>query len=267
MIKKVLAAVTMVATMAAASAAMADALPLWFAPDWKSKPEQAKQICDALSKGSGYEVQPRIAKNYPEILGAFAAKEPALTYVGSFAQAIIHSRSLGQALVQGVNGKEYYAGVMIYPKGQDPAAILQNSPTEIAFAAGASSGESSAKAATAGQAAFKVQDHAAAVGAVKAGKAKAAVVKDHWWSANAARFPEMDVYLIPGVSEDKNPDNVLTASNAVTPEAQEKIKQAAMASKDAFGVQEVVPFDPAKLDFSVNLMKTGKLDPATYSWE
>jgi hypothetical protein len=32
-----------------------------------------------------------------------------------------------------------------------------------------------------------------------------------WWESNAKKFPELDMYLIPRVSEQKNPDNVLRA--------------------------------------------------------
>lgn len=248
------------------SVAMADSISLWFAPAWKAKAQQAKVICDSLSENSGLTIEPRIAKSYPDILDSLQANDKALVYTGSFVQAIINARKLGTPLLQGVTGKEMYAGIMIYPKGQDPQAILKEHPTEIAFAASASSGESSAKAATGGKAAMKVRDHNAAVGAVKVGRAKAAVVKNHWWEVNAKRFPEMEVYNIPGISEEKNPDNVLSASNSVSPQDQEKIKKAAIAHPDIFGVKELVPLESSKMEFSLELMKKGNINPSTYVW-
>lgn len=250
----------------AAGAFAADALTCWFPPEWKAKGPQAKAITDALTKGSGVNVSPRIANSYPEILKAFSAGEPSLVYVGSFVQAMINARNLGVPLVQNIDGKEFYSGVMVYPKGKSPEAILKDSPTDIAFAVGASSGESSAKAATDGKASIGVANHAAAAGAVVAGKAKAAVVKNWWWDANSAKFPTLDVYRIPGVSEEKNPDNVLTASNSVKPEIRKKIADAAIAGKEAFGAPQMVPFDVTRVQFSVELMKKGKIDPLTYSW-
>jgi ABC-type phosphate/phosphonate transport system substrate-binding protein len=244
----------------------ADPLTCWFAPEWKSKADQARSIAKALSDQSGVAVRPRIATSYPELLAAFSIDQPQLVYVGSFVQAIISARKLGTALVQSINGQELYSGVLIYPKGGDPAAILAASPTEIAFALGASSGESSAKAATGGKAAIGLANHAATCGAVKAGRAKAGVVKDWWWEANKDRFPELDMYLIPGVSEIKNPDNVLTASKAVPAAVQAKITAAAMASKEAFGAPEMAPFDQARLAGPLELMKKGQIDPLTYSW-
>lgn len=245
----------------------ADSLTCWFAPGWKSKAIQAKAITEALSEKSGLAIRPRIAKSYPEILTAFSTDEPNLVYVGSFVQAIIAARKLGTPLVQNANGKEMYAGVLVYPEGQEPLALLKNNPAEIAYAIGASSGESSAKAATKGKAAIGVANHGAAVNAVKAGKAKAAVVKNWWWADSADNFPGMKSIDIPGVSLAKNPDNVLTASKAVSTEVAEKVKAAALASSAAFGSNAaMVPFESSNLSFSLGLMQQGGIDPLTYTW-
>ena len=245
----------------------ADPLTCWFSPGWKTKAIQAKAITQALSEKSGLAIRPRIAKSYPEVLSAFATDKPNLVYVGSFVQSIIAARKLGTPLAQNTNGKEMYSGILIYPAGQDPIAILTNNPADIAFAIGASSGESSAKAATKGKAAIGVANHGTAVNAVKAGKAKAAVVKNWWWAGNGDKFPGMKSFDIPGVSVAKNPDNVLTASKAVPADVAEKVKAAALASSAAFGSNSVmVPFDSSKLAFSLGLMQKGGIDPLTYTW-
>lgn len=245
----------------------AEDLTCWFPPGWKSKAAQAKEITQALSENSGLSIRPRIAKSYPEILSAFATDDQNLVYVGSFVQAIVAARKLGTPLIQTANGKEMYSGILIYPEGQDPFAILKNTPKEIAYAIGASSGESSAKAATNGQASIGVANHGTAVNAVKAGKAKAAVVKNWWWEANSKNFPGMKSQDIPGVSLTKNPDNVLTASKAVPADIANKVKAAAMASSASFGNDAViVPFDSSKLSFSLGLMQKGGIDPLTYTW-
>jgi ABC-type phosphate/phosphonate transport system substrate-binding protein len=186
--------------------------------------------------------------------------------VGSFVQAIIKARDLGTALVQNVNGKEFYSGVLVYPKGEDPEKILRENPEKIAFAKGASSGESSAKAATSGKAEIGTANHGATCGAVKAGKASAGVVKNWWWESNKSEFPTLDMYKIPGVSVLKNPDNVLTASKAVPADIQKKITDAAIAGKEAFGAPEMEKFDQSLLGFSLELMEKGKIDPLTYAW-
>ncbi len=248
-------------------AVSAEAINLWFPPDWKAKANDAQTIAETLAKGSGLPIQPRIAKNYGEILDAFTRNQPAAVYVGSFVQAILRARQLGTPLVQVVNGKELYAGVMVFPKGGDPVAILKTSPADIAFAVGASSGESAAKAATDGKATIAVPTHQAACGAVKAGKAKAAFVKNWWWDANQDKFPELAVYVVPGMSDAKNPDNILTVSKAVSPADAAKLKDAAMAAKAAFGATDMKPFDGSALDFSIGLMAKGKLDPLTYQWK
>jgi ABC-type phosphate/phosphonate transport system substrate-binding protein len=245
----------------------ADNLTCWFPPGWKSKAIQAKAITDALSAESGIAIRPRIAKSYPEVLAAFSTDDQNLVYVGSFVQAIIAARNLGNTLVQNANGKEFYSGILIYPDGQDPQVLLKSNPDQIAFAIGASSGESCAKAATGGKASIGVPNHGAAVNAVKAGKAKAAVVKNWWWADNQDKFPGMKSYEIEGISEQKNPDNVLTASKAVPKAVTDKIKSAAIAKSDVFGTDaKMVEFDGKALEFSLGLMKKGQIDPLTYSW-
>lgn len=243
-----------------------DTLTIWFPPGYKNKIDDAKAITKALSGKAGVPIRPRIAKSYPEILAAFEQPTPNLVYVGSFVQAIIRSRGLGTPLVQTVNGKEFYSGILVYPKDQKPQEILKNNPALIAFAVGASSGESSAKAATKGKANIGVANHGAAVGAVLAGKAKAAVVKNWWWEANKNNYQGVAVYEIPGVSITKNPDNVLTASNGVSAELKKQIAEAAMLSSSTFHGQKMTTFDSNKLDFSINLMKAGGIDPITYKW-
>lgn len=265
--KKIFHTLVLLAATAFTNLALAaDTIDLWFSPEWKAKADQAKVITGELSSKSGVQVRPRIANSYPQILDTFATGEPALVYVGSFVQAIIRARELGEGLVQAANGHEYYSGVLVYPKGEDPVAILNGSPDKVAYAVGASSGESSAKAATNGQAAIPTKNHAATSGAVKAGKAKAGVVKNWWWAGNADRFPELSMYEIPGVSEVRNPDNVLSASKGVSLDVKAKIAEAAKASKEVFGANEMTDFDPTSLDFSLSLMDRGKINPRTYNW-
>lgn len=246
--------------------AVAGDIACWFPPDWKSKGAQAKEIADALTAKSGVTVKPRIATSYPQVLDAFTAGEPCLVYVGSFVQAIIRERGIGVPLVQAVNGKEFYGAWMIFPEGGNPAAILRENPEKIAYTAGASSGESGAKAATAGKAAIRVASHDAAANAVKAGAAKAAFVKNWWWQANKEKFPGFVAHQVAGISDAKNPDNVLTASKGVPEAVRSKISEAAMGSAAVFGAQSMRRFDSKTLDFTVGLMHKGGIDPKAYSW-
>lgn len=244
----------------------ADTVTCWFPPGFKST-EQAQSIASALSKGSGASVKARIASSYGEILNAFAGTEMNLVYAGSFAQSVIMARKLGTPLVQNVDGNELYAGIMVHKAGQNPQAILSGSPEAIAYALGASSGESVAKAATAGKAAVGVNSHASAVEALLSGRAQAAVVKDAWWKSNQSKYPDLKVYEIPKISEKRNPDNVLTASSEVSPALAAKLKSAAMDNASVFGQGAVMkPFSASQLNFSLGLMMQGKIDPLTYKW-
>lgn len=246
------------------AAVFAAEVTLWFPP--KFAPDQAKKITEALASKSAVSVKPRIAQNYPEILDAFDSKDSNLVYVGSFVQAIIAAKNLGVPLAQNVNGKELYGAWMVFPKGQNPEEILAKNPAEISYAKGASSGESGAKAATGGKASIGTPNHDATAGAVKAGKAKAGFVKSWWWEANKAKWPELDVYQVPGASDSKNPDNVLTASKQVDAGVMDKLKAAALSSAEAFGAQKMEPFS-GDLTFSIELMKKGGIDPVTYKFD
>ncbi len=256
-------AIVLAAGLWLATSVMAQEMICWFVPG--SEGPKCKIITEALTRESHLTITPRVAISYQEIYKALSERKEALVYAGSFAATLLNDRNLVVPLVQKIDGKEFYMGLMIYPKGADPTAILRDNPAEISFATGASSGESSAKAATAGKASIGVKDHQAAVNAVKAGKAKAALVKNHWWEANKNKYPDFQMYEIPGISEAKCPDNILMASSSVKPEIREKLAEAAKAAKDAFGAIRMDPFDAVKLDFSKELMTKGGIDSRTYS--
>ncbi len=259
--------VTMMFWGLSAASFATESVTCWFPPSWKARAKKAKTITEALTKKSGIVITPRIAKSYPSILRAFTSEEYALVYVGSFVQTILWERALGTPLVQAINGREFYSGILVYPHDEDPQTILANDPEQIAFTVGASSGESSAKAATEGKAAIRTASHAAAAGAVKAGKAKAALVKNWWWEDNKHKFPTLTTYKIPEISLEKNPDYILTATKTIPAEMLMKITDAAIASKEVFGAVEMMPFDTTLFDFSSELMKKGKIDPLTYEWK
>lgn len=259
-----LTAIVVAAWLCLATASMAQELVCWFVPG--SDGAKSKTVTEALTKESGLTITPRVAGSYPEIFKALAEKKDALVYSGSFSAALLNARGLAVPLAQKIDGKEMYSGVMIYPQGGDPMAILKDNPTEISFAKGASSGESSAKAATGGKASIGVKDHAAAVNAVKAGKAKAAFVKNWWWEANKDKYQDFQMKEIEGISEKKNPDNLLMASSATSQDIRDKVTKAALASKEAFGATAMTQFDVAQLAYSLELMKKGGIDPGTYSW-
>jgi len=240
---------------------------LWLPPIWKTEREKAIKIALAFSQKSGLKIVPRIANTYPEIMRAFAGEGLELAYVGSMVQAVIIARKLGTPLFQVIDGKQFYGGVMVFKKDESPQSILKSSPNGVAYTLGATAGEVCAKAATGGKAAIGgMVDFKAAADAVNMGMASAAFVKDFWWDDNKIKYPKLDFYRVPGVSEPKNPDNVVVASKSVPPELKTKLMVAAFSSPEIFGVEVIVPFDSSFLEFTLDLMKKGGIDPQTYSW-
>lgn len=248
--------------------ALAGDILLYFPPEWKGKGAEVKTIAEALGKESGLTIEPRIVNSYPQIMEDFSGNQPILLYAGSFVQALLSARGLSLPLAQGVNGKELYSSILIAPAtaGNDAVAIVTAADAAVAYAKGASSGESGAKAATVGKAAIATTSHQLAVNAIEAGKAKCAFVKNFWWEANKGKFETMKSFDYPGVSEYKNPDNILSANKAVPAEAVGKIKAVIMSQGKTFGVQSFQEFDPNLLKPSLELMQKGKIDPKTYTW-
>ncbi|HMK64176.1 MAG TPA: PhnD/SsuA/transferrin family substrate-binding protein, partial [Thermodesulfobacteriota bacterium] len=220
-------------------AVSAAGLLLYYPPEWSNQAPKAKAIAEALSKESGLEIQPRIAQSYPEMITAFSKKEPVLVYVGSFAQTLLYARGLSTPMLQAVDGKEFYTSIMIAPgaAGSDPVAIAKAAGEAVSYSKGASSGESGAKAATEGRAGIATNNHQAAVNAVKAGKAKCAFVKNWWWEDNKGKFEGMKSFEYPGVSDHKNPDNILSANKSVSDKDVAKIKESVLKMAGVFSVK------------------------------
>lgn len=255
-------------TLAVPGLAVAASITMYYPPTWAQKASKAKEISDVLRNGSGLDIQPRIAKSYPDILEAFASKNPSVVYVGSFVQAVMYSQGATVPLLQGVDGQEFYTAVLIAPKisGTDPVAIVKSAGAAIAYTKAASSGESGAKAASGGKASIAVDNHMAAANAVKVGHAKAAFVKNWWWEQNKDKFPELVALDYPGVSNVKNPDNILSVNKAVSSSDADKIKAAAKKMAAEFGVKSMTDFNGASLIPTVELMKKAKIDPSHYQW-
>ncbi|MBF0496094.1 MAG: PhnD/SsuA/transferrin family substrate-binding protein [Deltaproteobacteria bacterium] len=250
----------------AVSAAFAGDIVLFYPPGYDAP--QAKAITEALSQSSGLKIRPQIAKSYPDIMDTFKKPEPVLVYIGSFVQAMLYAQGLSVPLVQAIDGKEFYSSILIAPAtaGKDPVAIIKDAGAAVAYTKGASSGELGAKAATGGQANIPTNNHMAAANAVKVNKAKAAFVKNWWWEANKNKYDGLVGLDFPGVSDHRNPDNILSANKAISPEDLTKIKTAAMTNAMAFSAIELKEFSPTLLQPTLDLMKKAKIDPLTYTW-
>jgi ABC-type phosphate/phosphonate transport system substrate-binding protein len=242
---------------------------LYYPPEWAAKAKQARTIAEALSQATGQTIQPVVAQSYPEVIAGFSKNQPALVYVGSFLQAVLHARGLSTPMLQAVDGKELYSSVLIAPAsaGNDPVAVVKSAGASVAYAKGASSGESGAKAATGGEASVATPNHYASLMAVSTGSAKCAFVKDWWWKGiNREPFKGMSQLEYPGVSDKKNPDNVVSANKLVSAKDIARIKTAIAKNAEAFQVKSFKEFDTALLEPTLALMKKGNINPRTYTW-
>lgn len=238
---------------------------IYFPPNWKEMPA-ADQIADGLSQTVGIKFTPHIADCYPEIFTALSQKKPVLAYVGSMVSAIIWSREIGTPLFQAIDHKQFYGGVLLFPKGSDPETILSDYPAEVAYTAGATSGEVCALVATNGKASLAVAEHRVGADSIMNGTAKAAFVKNFWWAENKDKYPALESYNVPGVSDLKNADNVLIASSFVPPEIKTLIMSGADNIAQTFNADLIAPFDSSSFNFTLDLMKKAGINPLTYTW-
>ncbi len=240
---------------------------LYFPPNWAAHSAAAGQIANGLGHELGIKIIPNISSCYPEILIALTEKKPVLAYVGSMVQTIIWSRKLGTPLLQAIDHKQFYGGVLLFPKGMSPSAILKDYPAEIAYTVGATSGEVCAKSATGGKASIAVFNQRTAADTIMSGKAKAAFVKNVWWDENKNNYPELDSYSVPEISDIKNADNVLLVSKFVPPGLKAAIMSATAKVPELFNADLIVPFDSSALNFTLELMKKAGINPLTYTWQ
>lgn len=266
----VLAVMLLIAMVVRPHSAAAEPTLFYFPPEWLNKVDRAKAITDSLSKSTGLDLQAKVADNYPQIINGFQSKQPTVAYIGSFIQALLYARNLSKPLARGVNGQEFYSSILIAPEsaGTDVAVIIQQAGAAVAYTTGASSGETGAKSGTHGLAAVATNNHQASVMAIKEGKAKIAFVKNHWWKANAAQFPGMKQFEVPGVSDQKHPDYMISANLALPDADAEKIKEALkLAGPQLFDMHGFVDFHYQVLQPTLRLMGQGKIDPKTYTWK
>lgn len=244
-------------------------ITLYYPPSWKHNTSQTKAISTALTRDSGLDIRPRITRSYPDILTAFKQNKPVIIYVGSFVQAVLYERGISTPIAQAITGTEFYTSVLIAPllkARDDPIAIVEDAGVAMAYTKGASSGASGAKAATNGHAVIGTHNHRAAVNLVKAGKAKAAFVKNWWWEAHKSKYSGMKRLDYPGVSDYRHADYILSVNKAVSSENIAKITQAIQVNGIVFHAVSMESFDPLLLKPTLDLMKKGGIDPKTYAW-
>ncbi len=241
---------------------------LYYPPGWKHGDARAAAFATALSRRSGLKIEPRITESYARILSEFSSAEPGMVYAGSFVQTLLYARGLSVPLGYVDNGRQYYTSIMIAPadSGSDPLAILGDAGSRVAYCVGSSSGESGARAATSGAACLRTKNHTESADDVRSGLAGAAFVKNWWWEDNKERYPGFKCFEVPGVTDFRHVDNVLSANKSIGLAAMGKIKAAAAESVKVLGGTRFGEFCPTSMQPSLKLMLKAGIDPMGYSW-
>jgi ABC-type phosphate/phosphonate transport system substrate-binding protein len=155
------------------------------------------------------------APDYRAAADLFAQGKVDAMFSGSGIAATMIMKGLAEPLVRpvGADGISTYAAVVVAPKG---SPRFDGSPRyfdgkRVIFSALASAGEFFFRAAGPSRpaAALKAASHGAAIDALARGQADVAVVKNHVWTKERAKFPTLEAV---GGDTGENPDNTLIVS-------------------------------------------------------
>jgi ABC-type phosphate/phosphonate transport system substrate-binding protein len=166
------------------------------------------------------------APDYRAAADMFAQGKVDATFSGSGISGTMMIKGLADPLVRGVaaDGVATYSAVVIAPKG---SARFDGAPSyfdgkRVIFAALASAGEfyfrsvgPSKPAAT-----LKAASHGAAIDALARGQADVAVVKNHVWAKEKAKFLNLELV---GADTGENPDGSLIVSKRLDPSAAQRL--------------------------------------------
>ena len=162
----------------------------------------------------------------------FASGRMDLMFSGSGVAGTMMIKGIAAPLVRPdfLDGSNTYSAVVVAPKGSKPfdGTAAWFAGKKVIFAPLASAGEfffrslGPSKAA----AALKAAADGAALDALARGQADVAVLKNHVWDREKARYPQLELV---GADTGANPDNVLIASTKLDASEARKVAEALLA--------------------------------------
>lgn len=233
-IRKVwISAAVMVSVMVCSAVGFAADLRIAITHTQAAEARKYQPLLDYLAK-HGFKGSFVIAKDYPAAAEMFANGSVDAMFSGSAVAASMFIREAANPLVRPVqsNGISTYSGIVVAPRGsgQFTGSGSYFDGKRVACAGFASAGEIYFRSlgASRPKKLMVTPNHQAALDAVGRGAADVCVVKDHVWTKEKGKYPNLE---IAGESKIENPDGTLIVSRKMNSATAQKIADALFAIK------------------------------------
>ncbi len=233
-------------------------------------------------KTNDLDVQLVSFPNYPEAAKMFISGSLDAMVAGSAVGGIMILKGVAEPAVRQVSraGSSTYAAVILARKGTPP---FSRNPSyfkdkKVIVTAAASSGEffflSLPYARQSVAKLVKAANHEAAIDALEKGAVDFAIVKNHVWEKNKARYPSV---VLVGKDDEQNPDGTLIVSKRLDAKLVEKIVKALLAVKadsspeakdlkDILDLREYTKTTRADFKHTLEILERAGVD-ASYSFQ
>jgi ABC-type phosphate/phosphonate transport system substrate-binding protein len=259
--------VAFLAALALPAAATAADLRIVLTQSQAGEARKYQPLLDYLGK-RGVQASFVTASDYRAAADLFAAGQADAMFGGSGVSAALLIKELASPLVRAVadGAPSTYHAVVIAPKGSPRFAGARSfDGKRVIFAALASAGEfyfhsvGTSKPA----AVLKAASHGAAVDALSRGQADVAVVKNHVWTSERAKFPGLELV---GEDNGENPDGSFVVSRKLEPARARALaallvglkgdgSPEAAAAKSALKIQGYIPCTVKDFEHTLGLLK------------
>jgi ABC-type phosphate/phosphonate transport system substrate-binding protein len=263
-----LAAASLAAALSAPAAAAAD-LRIAITQAQAGDARKYQPLLEYLA-GKGIRASFVTAPDYRAAADMFAQEKVDATFSGSGISATMMIKGLAEPLVRGVatDGASTYSAVVIAPKGSPRFAGTPGyfDGKRVIFAALASAGEFYFRSVGPSKPAaiLKAASHGAAVDALARGQADVAVVKNHVWEKEKAKFPTLELV---GADTGENPDGSLIVSKKLDADAAQRLAStllaleadaspAAKQAKESLRIRGFVPATAKDFAHTMALLKS-----------
>jgi ABC-type phosphate/phosphonate transport system substrate-binding protein len=257
----------LLAPLAFAEAARAGELRVAIAQAQAGDARKFQPLLEYLSK-RGFAASFVAAPDYRAAAEMFAAGKVDAMFSGSGIAGTMMIKGVAEPLVRpvGLDGISTYAAVVIAPSGAPKfdGTGRYFDGKRVIFTALASAGEfyfhslGPSKPA----ALLKASSHGAAIDALSRGQADVAIVKNHVWTKERAKYPTL---ALVSAESGQNPDNTLIVSKKLDAASAQKLSAVllglkadpspeAVAARERLGIQGFIPTTAKDFSFTLGLL-------------